>query len=108
MKQVQEGSYVSHERNGHGTVERISETCAGARVAKVKRPDGSVYRVDAEQLSPVTCAMQDCSNEAQHECPKCHKLFCDECRELFLPIDPMFWAETAMICAQCHYEMYGA
>lgn len=44
--------------------------------------------------------------EGTHQCPKCKKWYCGECRELFLPIDYMFWVETAMMCSQCHYEVY--
>ena len=49
----------------------------------------------------------ECQGEGKHQCPKCKRWYCDACRELFLPIDPMFWVETAMMCPQCHYEVYA-
>ncbi len=44
--------------------------------------------------------------EGTQQCPRCKRRYCAECREMFLPIDPRFWAETAMMCPQCHYEIY--
>lgn len=54
---------------------------------------------------PLHCAYHPgCSGQAEHQCPVCKKWYCAECREMFLPIDPAFWIESAMQCAQCHYN----
>lgn len=64
----------------------------------------SPYAQIPEPAIPVQeCAMVDCHSEAVHECPSCHKLYCDECHDLFLPIDPAFWVATAMMCSSCSY-----
>ena len=49
---------------------------------------------------------KECQGEGKHQCPKCKQWYCDECREMFLPIDSRFWVETAMMCPQCHYEVH--
>ena len=47
-----------------------------------------------------------CWDVAIHQCPKCKRWYCDECHEMFLPIDNHTYVETALMCAQCHYETY--
>jgi hypothetical protein len=50
---------------------------------------------------------EECKGEGKHQCPKCQRLYCDECYEMFLPLDPMFpLAKTALICPQCHYTTH--
>jgi hypothetical protein len=48
----------------------------------------------------------ECKGEGTHECPRCNRWYCDVCSLMFLPIDNRYWTETAMICAQCHHEIY--
>jgi hypothetical protein len=53
------------------------------------------------------CVYHEGEKRATHQCPKCRRGYCDECYELFLPIDSAFPSPTAMICSQCHYETYA-
>ena len=53
-----------------------------------------------------TQCFYDAEREGTHQCPKCKRWYCDECYEMFLPIDPRFPAPTAMMCPQCHYEAH--
>ena len=46
-------------------------------------------------------------HQGTYQCPKCKNWFCEKCRELFLPIDPLFWVATAMMCPECHYRSYS-
>ncbi len=39
------------------------------------------------------------------ECPLCHNFYCEECHEMFLPIDNLF-PNGAKMCSQCHYDVY--
>ena len=49
---------------------------------------------------------KECQGEGKHQCPYCKHWYCDACYELFLPIDPRFWAQSASMCPQCHYNVY--
>ncbi len=47
---------------------------------------------------------EECKGEGKHQCPRCKRWYCDECHEMFLPIDARFPAPTATICPQYHYD----
>jgi hypothetical protein len=47
-----------------------------------------------------------CNDVATHQCPKCNQWYCNECYEMFLPIDNQNWQETNLMCLQCHYGTY--
>lgn len=48
----------------------------------------------------------ECHCEGTHQCAVCKQWYCDECHEMFLPIDPRFWSPTALICPSCHYHRH--
>lgn len=57
-------------------------------------------------LEQVCVYYSECHGKGIHQCPKCKKWYCDDCHELFLPIDNQNWVESNMMCAQCHYTTY--
>lgn len=68
----------------------------------------SIMCMDGESVEAAKCVYyEDCQGQGEHQCPKCKKWYCGECREMWLPIDPKFWVQTAMMCPQCHYNVYG-
>lgn len=78
------------------------------REIEYARITGKRIRYLEPALSPFICAYHPgCSGQAEHQCPVCKKWYCAECTEMFLPIDPQVWAETAMRCPQCHYDGRG-
>jgi hypothetical protein len=50
----------------------------------------------------------ECNDVATHQCAKCKQWYCDECYEMFLPVDNQNWQETNLMCSQCHYGTYKA
>lgn len=85
-----------------GNVVSFSSALLAAKMYSIN--EQSPYAHIPEKSIPVQeCATVDCHGHAEHECPACNKLFCEECHDLFLPIDPAFWVATAMMCSSCSY-----
>lgn len=57
----------------------------------------------------VTCSMKGCSKLAGVRCPKCNRMYCEECAALFLDFAELAGQIVQLpqaICPQCHYTMF--